>query len=125
MFETLKSPVTAGVATVTELPPATRFVTANSSVALALLIGTGPKSCATGVSSSPVSGRPLPVSERTYGLPAAAELIVSVPVSSPVAGGVNCTPTQQLGQVPDALVVKAELGGCPWPYPMSSTITAV
>jgi NitT/TauT family transport system ATP-binding protein len=34
-----------------------------------------------------------------------------VPVMGPVAGGVNCTPTQQLRQVPETLLEKAVLGG--------------
>ena len=50
-----------------------------------------------------------------YGLPVVEEVRVSAPVSRPVEMGVNRTASQQLKHVPDALVVKAVLGG--WPCP--------
>ena len=40
---------------------------------------------------------------------------VRVAVWRPVAEGVNWTPSQQLVQVPVKVVVKAEVGGWPWP----------
>ena len=43
------------------------------------------------------------------------EVRVRVAVRGPVAEGLNWMPSQQLRQVPEAVAVKAELGGWPWP----------
>ena len=83
--------------------------------ALVLWTGTGPKSWVSGGEDEAVSGRPVPVRVRVWGLPVVVEERVRVAVRGPVAEGLNWMPSQQLVQVPVGVVVKAEVGGWPWP----------
>src|SRR5277367_6409882 len=73
----------------------------------------------------PVSARPVPVRVSGAGVPEVLEESVTDAVWGPGAEGVNCTPSQQLVQVPVKVVRKAEVGGWPWPKPVSSTRMAL
>ena len=116
-----KSPVSAGVASETAVPLVAMLVSVKSWGALDPLTVTGPKFALTGESTTPEGARPLPVSARLYALPEVEEASESVAVCAPVPGGVNCTPSQQLTQLPVVAERKEEAGNCPWPLPVSST----
>jgi hypothetical protein len=120
-----KSPLIAELPSVTEVPEATRLVNVNICVPLELCSGTEPKSWAAGVRSNPVSGNPVPVNPSTYGEPCITDAIVSVPGCGPAAVGKNCTPSQQLWQLPVVVEAYAEADGVPGPNPASSTRTAL
>jgi len=114
-----KSPVSVGPMRV--MVDAVRFVRVKSAGALVLLKGTVPKSCVVGVRMRPKRATPVPVRVSGDGVPEAEEVRVSVAVCAPAVEGVNCTPSQQLAQEPVKVERKADVGGWPWPKPMSST----
>jgi hypothetical protein len=113
-----KLPVVVGVERETVV--GVRFVSVKRVGALVLWTGIGPKSCWLGVRTRPVRAWPVPVSVKGEGVPEVLEVRVRVAVSGPMAEGLNWTPSQQLVQEPVKVVAKAELGGAPWPKPMSS-----
>jgi hypothetical protein len=98
-----------------------RFVSVKSTGALMLWTGTEPKSCVSGLRMRPVSARPVPVRVSGAGVPEVLEESVTDAVWGPGAEGVNCTPSQQLVHEPVKVLRKAEVGGWPWPKPVSST----
>src|SRR6202041_1904276 len=100
-----------------------RLVRVKRDGALVLWTGTVPKSCVVGLRIKPERAMPVPV--RGDGVPEAEEVRVTVAAWVPGVDGVNCTPSQQLVQVPVKVERKAEVGGWPWPKPMSSTRMAL
>jgi len=110
---TLKLPVVVGV--LMEMVEVVRLARVKRVGALVLCTGMGPKSCVMGVRVRPVRGRPVPVRVKGEGVPEAMEVRVRVAVCGPGVDGVNSTPSQQLVQGPVKVVVKAEVGGAPWP----------
>jgi hypothetical protein len=118
-----KLPVVVGVER--DTVAGVRLVRVKRTGALVLWTGTGPKSCVSGVSRRPVRGRPAPVRVKGEGVPDVVEERVRVAVWGPAVEGVNWTPSQQLVQGPVKVEAKAEVGGLPWPKPMSSTRMAL
>src|SRR5215469_5404552 len=109
----VKLPVVVRVETETAV--AVRLVRVNRVGALVLWTGMGPKSCVVGVRRRPVSGRPVPVRVKGEGVPEVVEVRLRVADWEPGVEGVNWTPSQQLVQGPVKVVVKAAVGGLPWP----------